>query len=336
MGTKGIDMNIAILGLRGHHVIILDGLLKLPDVRLTAVAEDDQSLCEAVRRHPAVGRDVRFYADYRELLSREDVQIAGVCGTDGVRAEAACACAARGIHMITEKPLAIDLPGLDRVRNAVQQAGVRLTMMISMRYAPQFIAMRQAVAAGLVGEVCQLSAQKSYRLGERPAWMKSRKTFSGIIPFIGIHALDLMRWTSGREYVRVMASQANVCHPNMGELDDSASLLLTLDNGGSATARLDYCRPAAAASHGDDRVRIAGNKGVIEVIFDEVRLTTHDCPERVLPLGLEENHFADFVRALKTGGECLVPAADCFRMTEIVLLARTSAETGEAVAVGAR
>jgi len=321
-------LNITIIGLRGHQVIMLDGILKLKDARLAAVAEDDRSLFDAARSHPAVGPDVRFYQDYRELLSREDVQIAGVCGTDDVRAEVACACARRGIHLMTEKPLAMNLPGLQQVRAAVEQAGVRLTMMISMRYAAQFIAMRRAVAEGLVGEVCQMSAQKSYRLGQRPEWMKSSKTFSGIIPFIGIHALDLMRWISGREYVRVAALHANVAHPEIRELHDSASLLLKLDNGGSATARLDYCRPAAAASHGDDRVRIAGSRGVIEAINDEVRLITADQPERLLPLGAEENHFVDFVRALETGSECLIPAGDCYRMTEIVLLARAAAEQG--------
>ena len=329
-------LNVAIIGLRGHQGIILDGILKMNDVRLVAVAEDDAALFEGLKKHPAVTADVRLYADYRELLDKEAVQIAGVTGTDNVRADVACECAERGIHLMTEKPLAWDLAGLTRVRDAVnrarRRAGVRLTIMISMRYCPQFIAIRQAVAEGLVGEVCVMSAQKSYRLGQRPEWVKSRKTFAGIIPLIGIHALDFMRWTSGREFVEVMASQANVAHPEIREMEDSASVLLKLDNGGSATAHLDYCRPAAAPTHGDDRLRIAGSKGVVEMIGDQPpRLITHDCAERVLPMGAEENHFVDFVRAIKSGGDCLAPEADCYRITEIVLKAREAAETGRAV-----
>ena len=325
-------LNVALIGLRGHQGIILDGILKMNDVRLVAVAEDDPSLFEALKKHPAVTADVRFYTDHRKLLEKEDIQIAGVTGTDNVRADVACECAERGLHLMTEKPLSYDLAGLARVKDAVRRADVRLTIMISMRYCPWFIAVRQAVAEGLIGEVCLMSAQKSYRLGQRPEWMKSRKTFAGIIPFIGIHAMDFMQWTSGREYVEVTACSANVAHPELREMDDAASVLLKLDNGGSATAHMDYCRPAAAHTHGDDRLRIAGSKGVVEVFNDQApRLITHDQAERVLPMGVEENHFVDFVRAIKTGGDCLAPEADCYRITEIVLKAREAAETGRVV-----
>jgi len=323
-------MNVAILGLRGHQGIILEGITQLDNVRLAAVADEDEALFETVRKHPACTPDVKFYTDWRQALDDNDVQIAGVTGMDSDRAEVACECGARGLHMMTEKPLAMDLDGLERVRRAVRAAGVRLTIMISMRYAPAFRAIRKAVADGLVGTVCQMTMQKSYRLGERPEWQKSLKTFSGIIPFIGIHAMDLMRWTSGCEFTEVMAYHANVAHPEIRELQDAASVLLKLDTGGSATARLDYCRPAAAPTHGDDRLRIAGNKGVVEVIGEGARpvLITNDQGPRELPTGTEENHFADFVRAIESGGDCLAPEADCFRITEIVLKARESAETG--------
>jgi len=330
-------LNVALLGLRGHQGIMLDGILQMNDVRLMAVADDDPALLDAVRKHAAVTADVHAYADWRELLDKEDVQIAGVTGTDNVRADVACECARRGLHMMTEKPLAIDLAGLTRVREAVAKAGVRLTIMISMRYAPPFIAIRKAVADGLVGEVCVMSAQKSYRLGgdcsgrERPDWMKSRRTFGGIIPFVGIHALDFMRWTSGREFVEVMAYQKNVGHPEIRELEDSASVLLKLDNGGSASAHLDYCRPAAAPTHGDDRLRIAGNRGVVEMIGEQPPVLITHTGQQTLPMDTEENHFVDFVRAIKSGGDCLAPEADCYRITEICLKARMSAETGKPV-----
>jgi predicted dehydrogenase len=45
------------------------------------------------------------------------------------------------------------------------------------------------------------------------------------------------------------------------------------------------------------------------------------------------NHFADFVRAIQTGGNCLAPEQECYRSTEIVLKARQSAETGKPVAL---
>jgi len=334
-------LNVALLGLRGHQGIILDGILQMDDVRLAAVADDDPALLEAVRKHRAVTGEVHAYADWRKLLDSEDVQIAGVTGTDNVRADLACECARRGLHMMTEKPLSIDLAGLARVREAVAKAGVRLTIMISMRYSPPFIAIRNAIADGLIGEVCLMSAQKSYRLGgdcsgrERPEWVKSRRTFSGIIPFIGIHALDFMQWTSGRSYVEVMAYQKNVGHPQIREMEDEASVLLKLDNGGSATAHMDYCRPAAAPTHGDDRLRLAGNRGVIESLACgmQVTLTTAEEGPRELPLPEKGKQFVNFVRSIEGREACEAPAEGCFRITEVVLKIREAAKRGEVTAL---
>ena len=90
--------------------------------------------------------------------------------------------------------------------------------------------------------------------------MKSRATFSGAIPFVGIHMFDLMRWISGREFVKVAAFHSNVTQPQIREMHDNASAVFLLDNGGTATLRVDYLRPKAAPTHGDDRLRLAGGK----------------------------------------------------------------------------
>jgi len=191
--------------------------------------------------------------------------------------------------------------------------------------------MREAVKQGLIGEVTQGGGQKSYRLGERPAWQKTRETFSGIIPFIGIHIMDLCRWATGREFAEVMAYAANVGHPEMGDLEDTACLIVRLDNGGSAAFRLDYCRPAAAPSHGDDRLRVAGSRGVIEAMDEKVTLITHDAGPRELPLPPSVNFFAEYVEALRSDREPFIPFADCVGITEVVLRARESAESGKPI-----
>jgi len=327
-------LKVAIIGLRGHQNVILEGIRQLPDAELVAVSEDDPALMDGVKTHPAATGMLKCYTDYRRLLDEQDIDIAGICGTDDVRAEIACECAQRGIHIIAEKPLAIDLDSLARLRETVETAGVRLTMLLTMRYEPAYVALRQAVSEGLVGEVCQVSAQKSYRLGTRPDWLKSRKTFSGIIPYVGVHALDLMRWTSGREFVEVAAFHANAGHPELREMEDTAAVLVRLDNGGNGAARLDYCRPAAAPTHGDDRLRVAGNRGVIEVIQGNApKLIGADEPERVLPVGKHDSLFVDFAAAVAAGSQSRVPEADCFRITEIVLKARQAADDGKVYTV---
>jgi Oxidoreductase family, NAD-binding Rossmann fold len=49
-----------------------------------------------------------------ELLNRESLDIVGVCGDNGERAEIVLECAKRKIHIVAEKPLVITMADLDR------------------------------------------------------------------------------------------------------------------------------------------------------------------------------------------------------------------------------
>jgi predicted dehydrogenase len=324
-----MGLTLAIAGLKGHQYIVLDALPSMPEVELVAVADDDPDAISRAHDLPGATPNTRAYRNIQDLLANHNPDIMLEAGTDRDRAGVVIACAERGIHLITEKPLANHPKSLDRVVDAVTRSNVKLTMLLTMRCEPVYVALRDAVAAGAIGTVTQAGVQKSYRLGERPAWQKSHETFSGIIPYIGIHAIDLIRWCSGRELAEVMAYCANTGHPEMGELEDNACVLARLDNGASAAIRLDYCRPAAAPTHGDDRLRIAGNRGVIESMDERVTLITNDEGPRELPLPAPVDFFADYVDSLKTGRDLYIPFADCVRVTEIALRARQSAETGK-------
>ena len=322
-------MKVGLVGLKGHQGVVLNELQQA-GCRLAAVCEDDPAALAAVPSWAAADAQTHTYSDFGEMLANERLDLVCEAGTDNLRGGIITACAQRGIHVICEKPLAFTLDELAEVREAVQAGGIELTMLLTMRFEPAYRLIREQVAAGAVGEVCQASMQKSYRLGTRPAWQCSRHTFSGIIPFIGIHALDLIRFTSGHDFARGAAFCANSGHPEIGDLEDNACLALELDNGASAGARLDYCRPAAAPTHGDDRLRIAGNCGVIEALGcgSEVTLITADEDPRQLPLPQPGREFVNFVRSIRGEEASEAPPDECIRISEVVLKLREAACKG--------
>ena len=316
-----------MLGLEGHVGEILDPLPLLPDVELVAMADRDANLLASTAKRPAAAH-ARQYADYRELLEREPLDVAGICGTNGERAEAILACAARKIHVAAEKPLAIERAELERVKRAVAESGIRLTMLLPMRFEPPYVAMRQMVAAGRIGEVAQIAAQKSYKLGERPEWMRHRATFGGTIPYIGIHMVDLMRFIGGRDLVEAVSFEARVGFPEMGDLENTTATLFRLDNGGAAVLHMDYLRPPGAPTHGDDRLRLAGTRGVVE--FQEgtglTLVTVDDPPRAIHDLLPARRLFLDFLDSVYNGTPTGLGLPDIYRANEIVLAARESAE----------
>jgi predicted dehydrogenase len=325
--------NIGFIGLKGHWYAVAEEIPALRDVRLAAVADDDGEALRRAREFPGATRETKTYLDYREMLEEQKLDLVVEAGNDRDRADIVVACVERGVNVIAEKPLAKDLQGLERVKKAVESAGVQVSMLITMRCAPNYRAMKEVVSRGLVGTITQAGAQKSYKLGERPTWQRSRETFSGIIPFIGIHVMDLIRWITGREFVEVMAYASNVAHPEMGDLEDNACVIARLDNGASAAIRLDYCRPAAAPTHGDDRVRIAGDRGVVETIEGRVSLITGDRAPRELALPERLPFLADFLDAAAKKRRPFIPFSDCVRITEVVLRAREAAEIGRPVKI---
>ncbi len=328
------DVRVAIIGLEGHYSEILDVAAQAPNIRVTAVADASPTLLKRVASSAAL-KGAKPYPDYRTLLEREPLDVVAVCGENATRPEIVRACAERKLSVVAEKPLAITKEELLEVRRAIDRAGSRLTLLLPMRFAPGYKKMRSIVQSGEIGEVVTVAAQKSYKPGDRPDWMKTRARFGGIIPYIGIHMIDLMRWTSGRDFTQAAAFQSNVGAPQLGEMENNAAIAFRLDNGGTGSLRMDYLRPETAPTHGDDRLRIAGTRGVVE--FQEGRgvtlVTAGRKPEQVTSLPPETHLFADFLESLYNGAEHVIRLEEVFRVSEIVLNVREAAERGTVVAV---
>jgi len=319
-------VRVAIIGLEGHISEILGPMDRLPDVQLVAVYDRDAQRMEDVVRGKHSG--ARMYGNWRDLLDGEKLDVAGVCGDNGERAGIILECARRKLNVVAEKPLAITSEDLDRIKQAVASSAIRLTMLISMRFEGVYRALKQIVDSGEIGEVAQISAQKSYKLGDRPEWMRNRSTFGGTIPYIGIHMVDLMRWTSGRELVEAASFQGRVGFPQLRDMENTTATIFRLDNGGTGSLHMDYLRPDTAPGWGDDRLRLAGTRGVAEYqAATGVTLVTERKPPReVSTLPPDGSLFIDFLESTYLQRPAGLDLKDIFRVNEIVLAARTAAD----------
>jgi len=311
---------------------MLSGCKELDDCEFVAICCDDEGKLEAFKKSD-LGQQSNAYTDYREMLDKEQLDICGVCNINNQRTQMLIDLADAGIHILSEKPLTTSLDDLAKVREAFDKSKSKLSMLLTMRFTPTYEAVHDLIADGAIGTVALATAQKSYKLGDRPQWQRDRETFGGTIPFVGIHALDLVRWCTGQEFVEGMAYHSNATHPEIREMEDNASVVVKLANGGTASARIDYCRPATAPTHGDDRIRVAGNEGVIEVVECGTKVMLVNEPQELHEVQLPEptSFFADFVASIK--GECKhrISADDAFRMTEITLKLREAADEGRLV-----
>jgi predicted dehydrogenase len=320
-------IRIGIIGLEGHVSDITAAAKSIPNVRFTAVSDPNEKRLQAAVRN-TVYQGATTYADWRKLLAAEKLDVVGVCGENATRAEILQACAERVPAIISEKPLALTFDELKAVRRAVDRHNAALTMLLTMRFTPTYQAMRRIVQNGEIGEVVAMDAQKSYKLGDRPEWMKSRKAFGGTIPYIGVHMMDLMQFVSGRTFTEVAAFQSTVGPADLGEMENVASLSFKLDNRGIASLRMDYQRPETAPTHGDDRLRVVGTRGIVE--FQEAQgltlVTKDQPPQKVTDLPKTKPLSVEFIESIYGGAPHQLTRAEIFRISEQILKARAAAE----------
>lgn len=330
--SLGRKVRVALLGTVGHPGEITGPASSLPDVELVAVYDPDPAALDRFSRRRGM-ESVKPYADYRRMLDTEEIDVVGVCNANGPRAAAILACFERNLHVAAEKPLALTRDDLAAIRAAHKESGKGLTMLLPMRYSSPYLGLKQVVDSGEIGEVCQIASQKSYKGFNQPAWKRNRETYGGTIPWIGVHMIDLMRWASGSEFRDVYSRTAHIGYPEIGDMENVTASLFTLDNGGLATLRMDFLRPAKAKTHGDDRLRIAGTTGVVEYQAGTGLTVVSSASEsrRVTELPPPGSVFTDFLRTLYLGAPPSLSNDDIYRVTEITIAAQEAVESQTAV-----
>jgi len=319
-------VKVGFIGLVGHTAEVIRPLPQLPDVEVTAIFDPSPEVrANFVKRKTF--EKVRQYTDFHQMLEKEEFDIVAVCNSNGERAEAVRACVEKKVHIIAEKPLAVERKDFDRTWKMILASDRKFTMLLPMRFDPEYLALHRAVANGDIGEVAQISSQKSYQAGSRAEWMRNHKTYGGTIPWIGIHMIDLMRWSSGREFTEAMSFQGHIGFPDIGDMENTTASVFRLDNGGVATLHMDYLRPGPAGSHGDDRLRLAGTKGIVE--YQEatgvILMTGKKAPHKVEDLPKKRELFVEFLDSIYHGKPEPIAMKEILRANEITLAAQEAA-----------
>jgi predicted dehydrogenase len=330
---KGTSMKIGMIGGIGHNGYVFDGVRASPGVEIVGVAPGpaEANADGLVRQSERIDQSPRVFGDYRAMLDAVNPDIVTVACHYADHAQVGIVAIKRGHHVFMEKPLATTMDDFNALRAAFDNADVQLSCMLGLRYDPAFTTAWRAVQHGAVGEVRLMTAQKSYKLGRRPEWNHDRDRYGGTIPWVGSHAIDWLHWFSGAAFERVYASHSTVGNDDHGELEATALCHFTMSNEVFGGVNMDYLRPPKAPTHGDDRIRVAGTGGVIEVLDGRVHLIDGQGP-RDLPLEAKREIFAEFVDQVEGTSVSLISAEDAFQTTKACLLARQSADERRVVA----
>jgi predicted dehydrogenase len=132
------------------------GYAASPDAQIVALADIN---LENARAFQAEHGGDQIYSDYKEMLSRERLDIVSICTWPHLHAEMVIAAAEAGAKAIhCEKPMAPTFGEARRMAEVCRERGVQLTFNHQRRFAEPFITARELLKSGAIGEIQRLEA----------------------------------------------------------------------------------------------------------------------------------------------------------------------------------
>jgi hypothetical protein len=167
---------LGVIGFAHMHVNeLIAQFVALEQVKLIACAdtipsvpsltEVDGSRRANLRRALESAGPPRAYENYLEMLDTEDLDIVIFCPEISRHAEVAEALAVRGIHMVTEKPMAGSLSDALRMVRAARNADVALMVNWPTTWSPWVLKVKDLIDAGEIGDVWEFKWRNGPSLG---------------------------------------------------------------------------------------------------------------------------------------------------------------------------
>ncbi|GGF98303.1 Gfo/Idh/MocA family protein [Paenibacillus abyssi] len=189
------------------------------------------------------------YANYHDLLNDPTIDVVHVCTPNDSHAEISIAALEAGKHVMCEKPMAKTAEDARRMLEAAKRTGKKLSIGYQNRFRSDSRYLKDACAAGELGEVYFAKAH-AIRRRAVPTWgvfLDEEKQGGGPLIDIGTHALDLALWMMdnykpkavlGRAYHKLSQNEnaANAWgpwDPKQFTVEDSAFAMITMENGAS-------------------------------------------------------------------------------------------------------
>jgi predicted dehydrogenase len=226
---------------------------------VSAFASRSRASAEAARDQWGRGTVVD---DWREAVSRDDVDAVVVATPNVLHREVAVAAAAAGKHVIVDKPMACTVVEADEMIAAAASSGVVLVPFHNARFVAPFAAAHDFVAEGRLGDLTGLRA--AFGHAGPHAWAPQAKWFydrslagGGCLIDLGVHIIDVIRHLAGDDIVDVAALLNG---PAVG-VEVDAQLLVRLGGGAIGTVHASWAsRPGP-----DQQLTVVGTKGTLHL-----------------------------------------------------------------------
>jgi predicted dehydrogenase len=296
-------------------------------VEVSAIASRDRSKAEDAARALGIAK---AYGSYEELLADPEIEAIYNPLPNQLHVPWSIKAAEAGKHVLCEKPLSVTVAEAKGLLAVQERTGVLIAEGFMVHGHPQWLRVRDLIAAGRIGDLRSIQGVFSY-FNADPANIRNVPEYGGgSLMDIGCYPIHTSRWMFGDEPVRVMGLFDQ--DPN-SKVDRLTSAMLEFPSGQAVftcSMQLVY----------HQRMQLLGTRGRIElpmpftpppdrashILIDDGRDLAGGgiCTETFAPCNQFTIQAEAFSRAVREGAGVPVPLTDAIKnMAVIEALARS-------------
>ncbi|MGV0816903.1 Gfo/Idh/MocA family protein [Martelella sp. AMO21009] len=274
-------VRVLIVGTGGMARVHAEAFAEMDGVSVVAGVDPRAEVLAAFcDKHGIEGR----YATLADAIEQCDFDAASVVTPDGLHYATTMPLIAAGKHVLCEKPLSTDYAFASEMASAAEAAGIVNMINLSYRNVAALQKAAEMIAAGEIGAVRHFEASylQSWLTQSvwgdwrtEPGWLWRLSTAhgsKGALGDVGIHIVDFATFAAGSAPHSVSCRTA-VFHKAEGDrigeytLDANDSFVMHMDLANGAIGTVTASR-FASGHHNDLRLRIYGDKGGLQVLFE--------------------------------------------------------------------
>ncbi len=317
---------VAVIGcgaISGNHI---NGILSAGK---TVCALCDVEPARAQQKAEQYGiRDAGIYTDYIEMLDREKPDSVHICTPHYLHAPMCIEALGRGINVLCEKPLSINMDQLHAVLKAEQESTAQLGVCQQNRFEPNMIWLMDYVKEhGVKSGFGLVSWERNERYYRSGAWRGTiLEEGGGVMINQALHTLDLLQHLCGMP-THVTAHVDNDFHKDYTEVEDTATAHFEREDGmryaffGTTAATGDLPVQLQLVTKDNHRV-IAGNDFVVvdgqQVEIEDNREAIHMVGKAVWGTG-HAVLIKDFYRCVDSGEAFRISGTEGAKVIQLIL-----------------
>lgn len=188
------NVNIALIGCGRISQEHLTAFAKIRNVKIRAVSDSAPEKAKSI----AEQYHCNYYTDYKKAVKNENLDAVIICTPPNVHSKISIFAMSQGLHVLCEKPFALDKSQAEKMRCSAKKNKRVLMMASKFRFTDDVVKAKAIIESGLLGKILLFENVFCSKVDMTKRWnSKKRISGGGVLIDNGTHSVDIARFLLG-------------------------------------------------------------------------------------------------------------------------------------------